>query len=57
MEKMNKNLSKNFFANACYRNWSNGESLEMLKSTLIRDAFTDILEYVSSDEKIGRAHV
>ena len=50
MEKMNKNLEKNFFVNACFRNWSNFESLERLKSTLIRDAFTDILEYVSSDE-------
>ena len=47
---MNKNLAKNFFANACYRNWSNGESLENVKNMLIRDAFTDILEYVSSDE-------
>lgn len=50
MEKMNKKMAKDFFANACLRCWDNADSLEAIKSMLIRDAHSDILEYVSSDE-------
>ena len=50
MEKINKKMAKDFFANACFRCWDNAESVEAIKGMLIRDALTDILEYVSSDK-------